>query len=602
MTNESATNESATNESGAKDAGAGALADKPRVRPTTGLLAVLRRPVGAICIAWLVLLSLAMILAPLVTHHDPLAQDLEHVLSGPSGQHLLGTDSLGRDLLSRILYGGRPTLLAAVEALAVYLIVGIAMGLLAGFFGGWVDWLVSRISDLMFAMPTIVIILVVLAVFPGNLHIAMATLGLISSAGLARILRSQVMSYREELYVAAARVSGLTSWQILARHIAPRVTSTIIVQGSLTTALAVATQAGLGFLGLGAQPPAPSWGNLISDASQVISRDPWMLVPTGVPLIVTVLALGLLGDIVRDTAVSSWAKPKLVSSEQLSAPVEAGSGFRSAPGLLLSVQDLTIDIGDRRIVDGVSFDVTAGETLGIVGESGSGKSVTVMGILGLVPGGGRVTGGHVVFDGIDLVSDRKRLAAARGADIAYISQDPMVALDPMFTVGQQLREAIRTHSHEKMSRAQAQERALALLADVRLPDPDAVTRRYPHELSGGMAQRVLIAMALASGPKLLLADEPTTALDVTVQAEILDLLRVLRQERGMAIMMVTHNLGVVADFCERAVVMQHGVIVEANDVETLFAAPQHPYTRSLIAATPSLIELDRPTELEVSGA
>ena len=566
-------------------------------RPRGAFLMVLRRPIGAICVGWVVLLSLAMLLAPLLTRYDPLQQDLQDVLGGPSAQHLLGTDSLGRDLLSRILYGGRPTLLAAVEALAVYLIVGILLGLLAGFFGGWVDWIISRVSDLMFAMPTIVIILVVLAVFPGNLHIAMATLGLISSAGLARILRSQVMSCREELYVAAARVSGLTSWQILARHIAPRVTSTIIVQGSLTTALAVATQAGLGFLGLGAQPAAPSWGSLIADASQVISRDPWMLVPTGVPLIVTVLALGMLGDVVRDSAVSGWAKPKLVSSQQLSTPREGAGAARPAPGALLSVQDLTIDIGGRRIVDGVSFEVAAGETLGIVGESGSGKSVTVMGILGLVPGGGRVTGGHVLFDGADLTTDRKRLAAARGTHIAYISQDPMVALDPMFTVGQQLREAIRTHSG--LSRSQAQEKAIALLADVRLPDPAAVTRRYPHELSGGMAQRVLIAMALASGPKLLLADEPTTALDVTVQAEILDLLRILRQEHDMAIMMVTHNLGVVADFCERAIVMQHGVIVEADGVEALFAAPQHPYTRSLIAATPSLIELDRPVPVEV---
>ncbi|MFT4057442.1 MAG: ABC transporter permease, partial [Novosphingobium sp.] len=278
---------------------------------------VLRNPVGLAAIAWLVIASLAMMLAPWLTLHDPLEQDLLGVLTKPSAAHLFGTDALGRDIFSRVLHGGRSTLVAAAEALAVYLAAGVTLGLMAGYLGGWVDWAASRLAELLIAMPTIIIVLVVLAVFPGNMDMAMGCIGFIASAGLIRILRAQAMAYREELYVAAAAVAGLTRGQIMLRHIAPRVMSTIIVQGSLLLAAAVSAQAGLGFLGFGAPPPEPSWGGLIHDASQVISRAPWMLVSTGAPLILTVLALGLLGDVIRDAAVQGWSVPKLARTAQL---------------------------------------------------------------------------------------------------------------------------------------------------------------------------------------------------------------------------------------------------------------------------------------------
>lgn len=563
-------------------------------------LRVLRRPAGAVSLGWLVLLTLATIAAPVLSSHGPLDQDLGHVLAGPTADHILGTDNLGRDLLSRLLFGGRSTLLAVGEALLVFLVIGVTLGLASGFLGGWADWLITRTADLLFALPGIIIVLVVLSVFPGNLHAAMITFGVLGSPGMIRILRSQTLGIREELYVAAARVAGQTRTQILRRHILPRMTSTVIVQAALFAAIVVIIQAGLGFLGLGAQPPHPSWGGLVADASQNIDRAPWMLVPTGVPLVLTVMALALLGDAIRDAATEAWSVSKLSNSAGPSrksapsgatepdAPVNETPSTSTAPNTdaLLSVRDLSITIGGVTVVQHLSFDVKAGETVGLVGESGCGKSVTSLGILGLVPGAGRVTDGKVVFNGVDLVGSPSALAHVRGSGIAYVSQEPMVALDPTYVVGDQLAEAVRRHHGSDRSTARA--RVIELLEMVNIPAPSAVARRYPHQLSGGMAQRVAIALALAGDPELLIADEPTTALDVTVQAEILHLLRTLQTETGMAVLIVTHDWGVVADLCHRAVVMYAGQVVEQAEVEQMFNQPFHPYTAGLLAANPHL--------------
>ncbi|MEY9875071.1 oligopeptide/dipeptide ABC transporter ATP-binding protein [Streptacidiphilus sp. MAP12-33] len=254
------------------------------------------------------------------------------------------------------------------------------------------------------------------------------------------------------------------------------------------------------------------------------------------------------------------------------------------PQALLSVRGLTVEIAGTPVVQDVSFDIRPGETLGVVGESGCGKSVTSLGILGLVPGQGRISAGRVLFQGADLAASPKALARVRGSGIAYVSQEPMVALDPTFTVGRQLAEGVARHTG--CGRRAARARAVELLGRVNIPDPAGVADRHPHELSGGMAQRAAIALALAGEPRLLIADEPTTALDVTVQAEILGLLRTLAAETGLAVLLITHDWGVVADLCDRAVVMYAGQVVEQADVEALFTHPLHPYTAGLLAASP----------------
>jgi oligopeptide/dipeptide ABC transporter ATP-binding protein len=261
---------------------------------------------------------------------------------------------------------------------------------------------------------------------------------------------------------------------------------------------------------------------------------------------------------------------------------------------LLRVEDLRTsfhtDEGTAKAVDGVSFVVAEQETLGIVGESGCGKSVTALSILRLIPDPpGRIEGGNVEFQGRDLLDlTEKEMRRIRGNEIAMIFQEPMTSLNPVYTVGEQISEVLRLH--RGMTRAEAEERAVEMLRRVRIPDPEQRVEEYPHQLSGGQRQRVMIAMALACDPALLIADEPTTALDVTVQAQILDLLRELQNEFGMAIMLITHDLGVIAEMAHRVVVMYAGVVVESGTVEQIFDGPNHPYTEGLKAAIPKLGE------------
>jgi len=541
--------------------------------------------------AYLAVVVAAAVGASWLAPTDPQAQDLAHVLSGPSAAHWLGTDRLGRDVLSRLMFGGRVTLIGVIEALIVFAGVGITLGLLSGFLGGWADQVVSRFGDLVLALPGIIVLLMVLSVFPGNELATMIALGLISSPTLLRVVRGSTTAIRNELYLKAAKLSGLTTPRIIWRHVLPRLGGPIIVQVTLFSAAAVLVQGALSFLGLSTpETQGPSWGNMVAEASTVISQDPWLLVPTGGALALTALALGLVGDAVRDATVGRSRAAHLPHARRSPEPRPAHSP--PPQSALLSVRGLAVAFaggqGEQTVVRDVSFDVAVGETLGIMGESGCGKTVTARSLVGLLPAGGRITAGSVFFGGRDLAAaSRRDLAAVRGKMIALISQDPMGALDPSFRVGSQLTEVIRRHS--PLSRAQANARAGQLLDMVRMPDPVPVLRSYPHELSGGMAQRASIALALAGNPKLLIADEPTTALDVTVQAGILALLRDLQEQLGMTIIIITHDWGVLADLCDRAVVIYAGEVVEQATVADLYRAPRHPYTRGLLASNPHLV-------------
>jgi peptide/nickel transport system permease protein len=564
-----------------------------------------RQPLAVAAFAWLLAVVVLAIGAPWLAPVPPGTQDLAHVLSGPSAAHWLGTDRLGRDVLSRLMAGGRVTLLGVTEAVAVFAGLGITLGLVAGFAGGWADRVISRFGDLVLALPGIIVLLMVLAVFPGNELATMIALGLIGSPTLLRVVRGSTLAIRGELYIKAARLSGLTGGRIMARHVLPRLRGPIIVQLSLFAASAVLAQSALSFLGLSTpETQGPSWGNMVAEASDVISQDPWLLVPAGGVLVLTVLALGLIGDAVRDAAAGRHRgaaatrparRPRPASRAARTAGPAPGAAGRAAradgarESALLSVAGLTIAFraahGDLTVVRDVGFELAPGEALGIVGESGCGKTVTARALLGLLPAGGRVVAGSAVLGGRDLAAlPEREFRRIRGAEIALISQEPMSGLDPSFRVGSQLAEVVRRH--HGLSRGPARARAAELLDLVNLPEPGELLARYPHELSGGMAQRVSIALALAGNPRLLIADEPTTALDVTVQAEILALLRDLQERLGMAVILVTHDWGVLADLCDRAVVMYAGEVVEEASVEDLYRAPRHPYTEGLLAANP----------------
>jgi peptide/nickel transport system ATP-binding protein len=258
---------------------------------------------------------------------------------------------------------------------------------------------------------------------------------------------------------------------------------------------------------------------------------------------------------------------------------------------LLEVRDLRtafpLEGGEARAVDGVSFALEAGRVLGLVGESGCGKSMTALSLMRLVPPPGRVVGGAVRLEGRELLALPERdMRAVRGAGLAMVFQEPMTSLNPVFTVGSQIAEAVRIH--RRVGRRDAWARAVALLGEVGIPEPARRAHDYPHQLSGGMRQRVMIAIAISCEPKVLIADEPTTALDVTIQAEILDLLRALRQRRGMALLLITHDLGVVAEQVDDVAIMYAGRIVEQASVIDVFARPRHPYTRALFRSIPGI--------------
>ncbi|MGP3534145.1 dipeptide/oligopeptide/nickel ABC transporter permease/ATP-binding protein [Microbacterium sp. RD1] len=547
----------------------------------------LRKPLAVTATAILFAITLACFLAPLVAPYDPLTQDLSAANSLPTLAHPLGADTLGRDLLSRLLYGGQVSLTGATIAVAVFVALGVPLGMLAGYCRGAIDTILSKVVDVLFAVPVIIILLVVISVFSSNLVAAMVTLGVLGCGGLFRVVRASTIEASSELYVKAARASGLGHAAVLWRHILPNLGGPVIVQVSLFAASAVLVESGLAFLGFSVQPPRPSWGSMISDASNALTSHPWLLVPPGMLIAVVVLCLGLIGDGARD-ALSREGAGVGRGSQQKSA-VPARPVPDADPNALLSVRDVSVGYSSGAsftvVVRNVSFDVRRGEAVGIVGESGSGKSVTARALIDLLGDGGRIVGGSINFDGVTF--DRMRrspVSRLRGAEIGFVPQEPMNTLDPVFTVGSQLREVVRRH--DAGSRSAADERARELLELVGLRDAASVLRKYPHELSGGMAQRVGIALALAGRPRLLIADEPTTALDVSVQQQILDLLAELRARFDMALILVTHDWGVLADVCDRAVVMYAGEIVEQAPTAELYRQPLHPYTRALIDANP----------------
>ncbi|MDR0436125.1 MAG: dipeptide/oligopeptide/nickel ABC transporter permease/ATP-binding protein [Propionibacteriaceae bacterium] len=561
------------------------------------------KPLAVISLVWVVTLLVLSIAAPLIAPYGPDQQDIMHALEGPSAAHPLGTGVLGLDVLSRLLYGGRVTFLSTAISLVAYLSVGTPFGLLAGYRGGLTDKVILRVSDIAYAIPGTVIVLVVLAVRPGDEDAAMIACGLVSAPSLARVVRSATISVREELFIRTAVVSGLSDVHILRKHVLPTVMGTVIVHAALFATAAIGLETGLGFLGVGTRQV--TWGQLVAEASKNLGNQPWLLLPSGFIIVTFILAFGLIGDGLRDATAEGYSVRQLpvgrstVKDGSAAVAATADADFAVAePLLVVDGLSVAFDIAGRptTVVAGVSFSLRPGEIVGVVGESGSGKSVTIAAMLGLLKGTGRVTSGTMRYGDRDYeLSDVKSLAALRGGRVALIGQDPMSALDPVFTVRYQLAEVIRTHTDLKGAAVDA--RIIELLQAVRLPDPELVARSYPYQLSGGMAQRVSIAAALAGEPEVILADEPTTALDVTVQAEILDVLRAL----GKTVVLVTHDWGVLVDLAERAVVLYAGQVVEQGSIADIVGDPKHPYTMALLRSNPYFAAPGRPLPA-ISGA
>ncbi|MFD3496360.1 dipeptide/oligopeptide/nickel ABC transporter permease/ATP-binding protein [Streptomyces sp. NPDC058690] len=564
------------------------VAAAPGVVRARGILRrLVRNPLGAVSLVVLLFLVAAVLLAPLLAPQSPGASSLSDAFAGPSGAHPLGMDSAGRDILSRILYGGRNTLGGALIALGIALALGVPSGLYAGYYAGRFDAVANWVVNLVMALPAMVVLLASRAILGPKVWVLMVVLGFLIAPSFFRLVRGIVVNVRGELYVDAAKVSGLSDTRIVTRHVLIVVRGPVIIQTALVAGLAIGLQAGLEFLGVGSGSTA-TWGAMLNEAFQNIQREPALLLWPGLALGVTngalVLIATALRDVLEDRTGESARRRK--RARNTTAPVTVpGAGERAA---LLSIRGLAVayaqpDGTDKEVVHGIDLDVRPGEIVGLVGESGSGKTQTAFSVLGILPEGGRISGGSVLVAGQEIAGLPERdHRALRGRTVAYVPQEPMSNLDPAFTIGSQLMEPMRHVLG--ISRAEATHRAVDLLRLVEIPDPEQVMRRYPHEISGGMAQRVLIAGAMSCDPELLIADEPTTALDVRVQAEVLDLLRRLQRERDLGVLLVTHNFGVVADVCDRVAVMNAGRIVETGSTEQVLHDPQDSYTRTLLGA------------------
>ncbi|MCS0601447.1 dipeptide/oligopeptide/nickel ABC transporter permease/ATP-binding protein [Streptomyces sp. LP11] len=563
-------------------------------------------PLSKVAVCFLAVVVLVAVLAPLLAPDDPLdQQDPVGGTGHPSGAHWMGQDSLGRDVLSRLMYGARWSLAIGLGATGLALVVGALLGALAATSRKGVDETLMRCLDVVMAFPGIALAAVLVAVFGGGIGVLICAIAFLFTPPVARVVRANVLDQYGEDYVTAERVIGARTPHIVLRHVAVNCAAPVLVFCTVQVAEAIVFEASLSFIGAGVRPPDPSWGSVIADGrNMVLTGGWWATVFPGLLILLTVLSLNILSEGVSD----AWAAPAprevpQAPADRLEAPEPGGGEVLPLPGLaeaarrlrararprpgpderpVLAVEDLSIGFPDRHrgvdVVDGVGFEVYPGEVLGLVGESGCGKSLTALTVMGLQPKGARVRG-RVRFRGRDLLAEparvRRRLL---GHEMAMVYQDALSSLNPAMTVRAQMKQLVR-----RGGRRGPRE----LLALVGL-DAERTLRSYPHELSGGQRQRVLIAMALSRDPGLIVADEPTTALDVTVQTQVMELLLRLRAELGFALVLVSHDLALVADVTDRVVVMYGGRIVESGVTAELVAAPAHHYTRGLLGSVLSL--------------
>jgi peptide/nickel transport system permease protein len=501
----------------------------------------------------------------------------------PSGAHWFGTDLYGRDVLSRVIVGSRVSVLAGLLTPLLALVIGAVLGATAAVVGQPLRHVMEWILDLLVTFPSIIIAVALVSLLRPTLSTTILVLSALYAPAVARVVRAAVLGELGKEYVLVEEFMGASLWWLVTRHVARNVAGPVVVFASSLAGTAVLTEAALSFLGLSVQPPTPSWGNIVNDGHDLISSGGWWVTAFGgLATFVAVLALSVLSDGLA--AVLATAQSQAGETPRSESPVvraRATAALRAGPSLL-EVRDLAIRFptahGGRAVVSGVSFDIREGETIGLVGESGSGKSLTTLAITGLLPPGAEVSG-SIRFRGEELVGmaarQRRRLL---GSGIAMIYQDALTALNPGMRVAAQLKQVCRRFGRHSPAE---------LLELVQL-SPERILHAYPHQLSGGQRQRVLIALALAGDPALLLADEPTTALDATIQAEIAELLRRLVAEHGLSMLLVSHDLAFVAELSTRINVMYAGEIVEAGPVGRVLDEPRHRYTAALTAAVTAL--------------
>jgi len=595
-----------------------------------------------ICLVIIAIIALAAIFAPLVAPYDPLASG--PAVQPPSAEHWFGTDRQGRDIFSRLVYGGRYSLTIGLGATIAALLAAAVLGTIAATAPRWIAETLMRVMDVVMSFPGIALAAVFVAVFGRSLPVLILTIAFLYVPQLTRIVRANILDQYGEDYVSAVRVMGASTARIIVKHVARNTMAPVLVFATVLVADAIVFEASLSFLQAGVPDPEPSWGNVIAAGRNLLMSGAWWATFfPGLLIMVTVLCLNIVSEGMTDAMVAPKARrlsADAVSTEEATAALEAvqaptgedtsaaeiadGTAYEKAvpvvtvatPTLvattpavplderlaelrvvesartgrlvyesdaapLLDVQDLSISFprhGDVSVVDRVSFTVRPGETMALVGESGCGKSITSLAIMGLLDASATVTG-RIMFEGRDLLQlPAGERNALRGDDIAMIYQDALSSLNPAMLIRSQMKQ---------LTSRGGTRTAEELLTLVGL-DPKRTLASYPHELSGGQRQRVLIAMALTRDPKLVIADEPTTALDVTVQAQVIELLNSLREKLGFAMVFVSHDLALVAEIAHRITVMYAGQVVEQGTTREILTQPVHEYTRGLLGAVLSI--------------
>ncbi|MET9341113.1 dipeptide/oligopeptide/nickel ABC transporter permease/ATP-binding protein [Nonomuraea sp. NPDC003804] len=543
----------------------------------------MRTPAGLAGAAVVALMLVLAVVGPPIWGDRAELIDPVAALSGASAAHPLGTDNLGRDILARVLVATRMSLLLAVLATAIGAAIGVVLGTLPSVLPRRPARLVTAAVNALVAFPGLLLAMFTAVVAGLGARGAVLGIGVAVAPGFARLTQTLAASVAAADYVAAARLLGVSRTRIVTRHVLPNIAEPLIL--NLTTMIggSLLGLAGMSFLGLGVQPPGYDWGRLLFDGFARIYVNPVVALGPALMVVLAGVGFNLLGEALARTA----SRAEVHRAVPAVPPPPADEDGRHDDEAVLEVRNLTVTFpGGVTPVREVSLTVRPGEIVGVVGESGSGKSLTAYAVGGLVPHPGVVGGGPVLLCGQDvhaLPEEQRRKVL--GTRLAMVFQDPMASLNPALKVGGQLAEVATVH--QRAGRADAWRRAVDRLGHVRITDPERRARQHPHEFSGGMRQRAVIAMGLMGAPRLIIADEPTTGLDVTVQKEILRLLREVTEESQAGTLFISHDIAVVGALCDTVVVMYAGRVVEELPADRL-AAAAHPYTRALVASVPDM--------------
>jgi peptide/nickel transport system permease protein len=565
-------------------------------------IGALRSPLGITAAVLLVAVLVLAVVAPLIWQGRADAVQSAEILQGPSSAHPVGTDLLGRDIFARVLVATRLSVGLALLATAIGVTTGLLLGTAPVLLGRRAGRWIGALINIAVAFPALLLALFFAVIFGVGAKGAVLAIGFATAPGFARLTQTMTATISSRDFIAAARVAGIGRMRILARHVLPNIAEPLVVSATMAAGTALLSFAGLSFLGLGVQAPSYDWGRLLGEGLAQIYVHPAGALASGVAVVLAAMAFNLTGEAVaraiglRSTHASKRAE---TATDHQIAQSEPEPDASDQP--LLAVQNLHVSFptasGEVTPVRGVSLTVRKGEAIGIVGESGSGKSLTALAIAQLIERPGQVRADRLEFLGADLrggvEQSKNELRRLLGTSLSMVFQDPMTSLNPTQRVGRQLAEVVR--EHQGADRRTAWRRAVDRLSAVRIPGAERRARQLPHEFSGGMRQRAMIGMGVMANPQLIIADEPTTALDVTVQRQVLQLLATIRAAEDVGLLFISHDVTVVGQVCDRVLVMYAGRVVEDLPTGALLHDARHPYTRALVAAVPDMTtDRDRP--------